>query len=301
MPRVLDIKADTFDADLFLGPGGPQKRFKLVYNVLADNADQDEDVIRQTDGLPAMGDVLRGCYCVGIRPKETASLALLWEVETTWSSAINLELFDRQGISPEFWLPDWEWGAEQVDMVIEVDQETGEPIVNAANEPIILTGPWVIPILTITRYERVFDPDTILTFCNTTNSTPFWGAPTNCALMADIHDRGATANDATGNPIRLRQVTYTIKFNFTRNADRELIGWKAQPLNHGTRFIVNTVTSPEKTTYIYEQFTDKHGNPTTGNLAADGTALGEDEPPVYLDFHRYPKTNFNNLNLGPFG
>jgi len=303
MPRIIDVKADDFRAEQVFTQGRVQKRLRLTY--LVDASDIASDVVTEEDilattGLPLLGQTLRGAYCVSREPKELASLASLWEVACRFDSQIDVNQVDESEFDPEDRTPDWEWDAEMVDAVLECDAVTGKPIVNAVGEPLIITGPVAIPILTITRFEPFFSPDVILNFINRINITTFWGAPAGCAWMSKISDRGTTVTLANGASARYRQVSYQIKFNFARNQAGALIGWKAQPLNHGTKYYELSADpgSDHSVIGVYP-FQDKRGNPTTGNLALNGAQVGPSDP-TYLEFNRLYPGELNSLLLGPY-
>jgi hypothetical protein len=94
MPQIIDT---TTAADGYAGEyrisdrrfGLLNKKFSIVYQVLADNASQTEDDILTTTGLPGIYTYLRGGYCVSKKAKEENTAALLWEVTCDFDSNIN--------------------------------------------------------------------------------------------------------------------------------------------------------------------------------------------------------------------
>lgn len=301
------------------------KEFTLIYQVQADDALQDEDDIRNTPGLPEIGDRLRGAWCVARNFREENTHAGLWEAVCEFSS--KPYLVNEQAVR-------WRWDFETEEQVVENDPVTLRPIVNSSEEQILTTAPVAIPVLTIERIQASFSPEIIQLFQNKTNLSTFWGAPRNCALMSGIRDEEYTIDQTP-----LRKVSYIIKFKFKQAppnnggkpevtvinnppqftlADGEYIrftskeiGWKINPLDIGTRWF-RDVTGQRG----WVTFKDAEGNPTTGLLDGFGqpcpdwpasggpgennTRTVSEKKPVHLEYHRFGEAEFNDLNLGPY-
>jgi hypothetical protein len=295
MPKIIDAKPGSISGGTTWSGKKYQKTFSMVYTVLGDNTTQTEDDILNTIGLPALGVIVRGCYFKSAKAKEIDTHALLWEVDCSFDSELQLDSQTSDTPDPLDLTPDWSWSSEPVQQLIDCDQVTGLPIVTKAGEKILIDSDFAIPVLTIVRYQAYFDPDTILAFENTTNSTTFWGAPPGVALMGEIRDKRTVVQT-----VPLREVTYSIKFNFLMapvipsgggSPIFELVGWKSAPLHQGTYYKAST---GEKISFL-----DENGKPRIGNLDIDGDDNG-DADPVYLNFNRYRQTNFNLLSLGPW-
>jgi hypothetical protein len=260
---------------------GTRKTFSVVYYVRATSKAENEDDALAATGLPPIGILRNRAYLKQKAARESSASALLWEVECYFDSHVD----------PKRPVVKWGWTAESIELVITHDPVTGAPIVNAVGEPIIVTAPFVIPILWIERMEASFSPDTILAYCNRTNSQPFWGAPPKAALMGPITDSPEEVNGVT-----IRRVRYEIKFNLLVDPDTKKIkGWISQPLNEGTKY---RDKAGDKT---FIKFREKFKDIITGNLNLDGTARDPTQPAVYLNFHRHPLADLNNLELGPWG
>lgn len=270
------------------------KRFSLDYQIRGDSVDDDEDDILATPGLPTLGDVLRGATCKRQSVDEDDTHALLWNVRCDFDSRIE----EGKTENPEDRPPKWSWTFETIDEVLEFDAIDGEakPVQNSALEPLFITAPVAIPVLTVEKIQIAFDADTILNFANRTNSEEFWGAPSGCALMAGITDVEEIINGD-----EYRKVTYTIKFRFKYDdsGDVREDSWNSEPLDHGTRYF-NGVAGLPNVDFNWTAFVDEQGNPTTGNLNGMGNQLFILDDPVYLSFNRFPKADFNSLALGPF-
>jgi hypothetical protein len=187
-------------------------------------------------------------------------------------------------IAPEFRTPKWEWSHETVEEALLYDAlDANQPIVNSVGEPLFISAPVAIPVLTITRWQTSFSPTVILNYVNRTNSDEFWGAAVGQALLAGVSDREDVVDGR-----RLRLVTYTIKFRMDQ------YGWKARLLDHSTWYWDNTLNR-------YQRFTDDAGNPITGNLngSKDGFGLRSDTA-VFLEYSRFAEATFGDLNLGPY-
>jgi len=261
-----------------------QKTFSVFYLVRANSINENEDDALNAIGIPALRSLTNGAFLKKKIAREIDSAALLWEVECQYDS--NISSVDETVI--------WSWSSETAEEVLERDIIEGTSVTNSVGEPIIITAPVTIPVLTVERIQPTFDPDTILNFVNRVNSVPFYGAPAKTALMASITDRPENQDGVTA-----RRVTYVVKFNLVFDQDLgEFRGWRARPLNEGTRY---SETAINPTTFDPEDLMPFliDDIPTTGNLNLDGTK-NTGTTYVHLTFNRHLQANFNVLNLGPF-
>jgi hypothetical protein len=269
--------------------------------------------IYDTPGLPQIGDkpVVNGvtqnsARCIKRSLVEVDTGKNIWAVECNFDS--NYAPSDDE-------YPVWSWSFETQDVVIQYTPNYNLPICNTMGQPIVVTSPQPIPILTIERYEDNFDASTILNYVNRINSTPFWGAPPWSALMAGISDEQAMLNG-----VKLRKVVYTVKFRIDE------FGWRLVLLNEGSKCRKLVSSEPKNAQSEWSRaavhtIKDQDGNPTTGVLDWYGYLLGAgpqssavapDFVPVtsemvptiynggYLIFDQFPVTNLNALQLGPW-
>lgn len=199
------------------------------------------------------------------------------------------------------------WSSDTEEDVLERDAITGMPIVTSAGEPINVTHPVTNPVLEIKGYFNApFDPDVILLYNNKVNSDDFYGAPEGTAFMSSI-----TADDEEViNERRVVPATFTIKFKLREDPDNpgSLMRdtWHLKLLNQG-QFYLDYVQEEQTVTRRRLRALDENGHPIMVNLRLDGSALpltNEGHPvadATYLDFNRFTKIDFNNLNLGPYG
>lgn len=212
---------------------------------------------------------------------------LKWYLDLTY---IPLSLEDQQDQQqpPESRRPKWRWGYDTIERVVTQDRD-GDPIVNAVGEPIEYTEPLALPILTISRFQLSFDPDTIHEYVNHVNSDSFWGADPGQALMFGIEDE--EDSKVIWNQIKYRRVTYVIKFAVPVIED-SLEGWDALLLNRGTFYINDDG--------LKQHFRDEAtGALITGNLEFNGQKLDDGVQPRILKFQPKKEANFGTLNLGP--
>lgn len=282
MPDILDIKNGTLEGSFEYDPESPlgqKKTITFVYLVRADSISQTEDEIASV--CPPLLSFLRGTRLKKKTPKEIDASALLWEVTCEYDTETS-----DQGNNK----PTWSWSSETVEEVQSHDAISKAPVVNSAGTPILVTKLITVPILTISRLENTFSPNTILQYENKVNATPFWGAPAKTAWLASITDDPEEKDGVT-----LRRVKYVIKFYLEPDPDtNQLDGWISKPLNHGPYYL-KQAGLPDTL-----EFQDLHKNPTTGNLNGDGTKRSPLLPALYLKFNRYQTVDFNNLQLGPF-
>lgn len=275
----------------------PEKTFSISYIVLADSENEDEEQILDSAFLPRLFSYYAGTWCKKLSAKEERTIfrhpdtgvrTTLWTVKADYDNNFDPS---EDAEEPTQRTPVVRWSGESEDEVMEEDPITGEPIQTKADEPILLTRPAVHPILEISRYEGYpFDPDTMLAYSHTTNSTTFWGAAVGSALMMPM-----TVDEEIIDGTKFCRVTYRIKFRIRYEAGSMAEDtWKARILHHGFKYRERAGSDPVI-------FQDKHGNPTTVNLKnLDGTRVPNGDPAEYLEFNRYFKTNFNALSLGPF-
>lgn len=266
-----------------------RKTGRQTFLVMGETMADTESAAVDTPGLPPMWWPGQGMFVIRKTPREVGTIknpdsgqnAILFEVDVEYDSQVLPE-DDAPPISKP---PRIRWTSETVDELLERDAVSGDAVVTACNEPILLTTPIAIPVLEITRYENYpFNPVTILGYSFRTNSAVFWGAAAGVALMMPMD-----VDEETIETTRYAVVTYRIKFHPLNVANP----WNARPLHHGTLHRPTTGATPE-------QWVDKAtGSPGTTNLDSNGVSLG-DSTPEYLDFARHQTVNFNTLSLGPF-
>ena len=311
MPSILgDSLVDDGGIDSTIsydtGQGLSVKDFTLKYSIRADDLSQREDDILATIGLPEIMTYLRGAYCVRKAAVERNAAALLWEVSCDFSSDVSQAEDPEE--PPDQRVARVSWTTEELDEVIEYDAITGKNIVNAAEQQIIATGKTLIPVLQIRRWERYpFNPNLFLNYANHVNTNPFLGAPAGSALLKPME----AAEPQNMNGILYTDVTYRIAFRI-RNIIFEgleftafgvpvvfqpVIGanippdaWKMRLLNEGTKER-DAAGQPLKAAE------DEKGNKITVRLDKDAVRLPDNAPAVWLDYHRYPQANFDDLNL----
>lgn len=305
MARSLGLKDSSITGNRSLDRDaliGTRKRFTDVYWVQADNKGENEDDIMVAAGIPPLRSLSNGAFLISKTPREVSASALVWELACQYDSRV-----DVASLSGEFGARrdvDWTWGAEKTEKVLQQDAIDKRPIVNGVGEPLIITAPIAIPVLTITRIQDNFQPSIIIDFLNHTNSSTFWGAPKGTALMADIRDEPVDIDGTMK-----RRVSYVIKFDLSLDPETgEYLGWSVSLLNHGTKYWNPTSATGLGLVDDYSVFLDLNKNPTTGNLTSEGgnlaipfhkkLPLGND--PEYLKYNRFPEANFNSLQLGPF-
>lgn len=275
-----------------------QQKFTRSYLVVAESLATLEASVIQTTGLPPLGALLAGtlAFCINKKGKEimrvkhptTGVPTVLWEVAADFDSDIDADENDQP---PEARTPKIRWFGEQEEEVLEKDAiEANTAIETVPGEPIIITAPVVRPVLEVKRFELPpFDPDTILDYANHVNSATFYGAPEGTALMLPMETQEVNIEGT-----KYIEATYRVKFKIIKEeGDLKMDSWKANVLHHGFRYFPE-VGQPARV------YTDERENPATINLAADGTQLAEGADPVFLQFNKFPKVNFNLLNLGPF-
>ena len=289
MPKLLGaIDNGNFVTTKSVKDFSTQKKLDLKYLVLADNISQTEDDILATSGLPPLRAVFGGAY---VKDQLTRTIGdLVWEVGIKLDSHIDSDASEEDK-DPENRRHRVSWSAETQMEVLEADAlDPDVGILNAVEEPLITEGPITIPILRVDTVQVTFSPNTILNYENHVNDKPFLGAPKGSCLCASIED-----DEEFINGIEYRRVVIVFKFNIKKSAGGVLLQdtWQVKLLNEGTKFKRNAADPPD----LWEAFKDRNGNPTTGNLAADGTVLPPGASPVFLPYNRYPEADFDTLPI----
>lgn len=246
---------------------------------------ENERNILQSPGVPARldpwtwdGEVDIMSRCRRVTAHEINAVKNYWRLRAEYSSKMPDQ--DEQHLDPVDRTPRWSWSSRTIEHSPTKDA-AGTLIAASNGQPFFITVPVTIPILTIKRYRNSFSGQDILDYTNTVNNTAFWGAAQDEALMSNI-----TAEQVDVEGKRLWQVTYTIDFKIGDFAPK---GWQLELLDQGTYYI----SGGNK-----YSFTDEQGNPISGNL--DGSTGNKSATAQYIEFQIYERTEFNDLDLGPW-
>lgn len=272
-----------------------EKKLSFTQIVAGNSVNDNESIIMLAAGVPAVGSRLRGMVCRTRSAQQQDSGSLLWHIAVKFDNKISEDdEEDEQDKDPTARKAKWKWGAEIIEERLQYDAINGDDITNSAFQPILVSHPVAIPVLTIQRYERFpFDPRTIINYVNYVSDGEFWGAKKGNALMASIE----TGFDEVINEIRVVPVTYKIKFKieFGKEGGGEVEvldnSWQFRPIDEGTKYFENGA---------WKAAADKLGNPIKVNLDGEGGKLADGEELEHRNYNRYPQTNFDALTLGPF-
>lgn len=184
--------------------------------------------------------------------------------------------------------PVLKWSSEDAEWAITHDRE-GKEILNKAGDPYDppLMDVLAVPIATVSRVEKAFDPDWIIVYKNTVNRDPWLAWPAESVLCKDI------VGDRFFDPDWgwLWTVTYTYGFKpAVKAADNTVIqaGWDAYVLNAGLREKKDGKLRPIML-----------GNaPASSPLPLDNDGkYAPNDPPVYLRFKVKPTSDFADFNM----
>ena len=211
----------------------------------------------------------------------------LYFLDLSYTSELDDEQNDDQNKPPDQRKAEWAWDFETVDLLFTKDVDTGAGVKNSADEPFEITTEYCIPVLTIERWQVIFDPSDIINFVNHRNEKTFWGADPGTAIIAGIRDRKDTQEVFRG--VSYRKVTFTIKFKIPFLTDK-IEGWKEILMDIGTRYKGAAADTTYKTLL-------SSGQRDKVKLNTDGTKRGASEDPLYLKFNRFPKADFDELTI----
>jgi hypothetical protein len=283
MAQVLGLKPGSIGSQQIfdLRSRSLRREYFATYVVQASSLLEREISIVSTPGIPLIGqfwsggfDIDFGAKCLYRDPIEVDSGAMIWEVETRWTTDLSDEAEEDK--PPELRTPDWRWDTETIDRVLTKDPVTGEAIVNSVGEPLLVTVPYPITTLTITRYKTQFDASEKAEFENHVNTGAFWGFAAGKCLLSRITDDPESVDGR-----KLRRVSYTVKIK----DDDE--GWDLELLDYGTKYLDGADEVPFLAGDV----------PTSGRLNGSGAPSATD---VFLTFNRFKTADLNSLDLGPF-
>ena len=216
-----------------------------------------------------------------------AGARLKWILTINADDKFDEETKQDMAKPPDQRKPDWSWDFETIQRALTVDRQ-GQAIENTAGDPFDVERDIALPILTITRHQAQFDPDTIASYVNHVNKTTFWGVDAGAVLCTGIRDRKDSEEVYAG--ISYRLVTYIFKFAVPVIAD-VLEGHTLILVNNGP----NQLVAGERV-----GIKDKYGVSIRANLSVFGAALAQGVAPILRRFEQFPEAEFNDLNLGPF-
>lgn len=314
MPILLGPMEDStgkFKFD-FEEPGSSEE-YTRKYLVLSDSIDQDEIEIVNTPGIPLRFSRIGRGVCIDHEVKAEERIAknprtnapcMLYVVTCKFTSSLGEEDIPAGSSTTPFdpleHRPKVSWKSRIEEKVITKDLD-GQVIETRAHEPIILTSPKVIPILTVKKIEAwPYPPNRIFDYTGATNLTKFYGAPEGTVLVTSI-----TADETVINGKLYTDVTYEIEFDIEIISDYRDIepgyGMGAikrntriqSVLNNGTQYIPDFGLKPVR-------FIDTNGVPQRVNLDNLGFLLPSTSDPYYLKFKTIKPMELNDLNLGPY-
>lgn len=179
------------------------------------------------------------------------------------------------------------YGHQEYEEALEYDEITGEPVWNSARERFVppIMRPMTFRVVTLERNELAFDAEFTDQFMNTVNAGTFYGYSAKKVLCKAID---AEPDFEAG--ISFFKVTYVFWVR-----PRSIRGgtWVWKQLDAG----LNELNAAGKPIAILDAQTSQPVS-APRPLNGRGQALAPLFDPVYLDFNRFPQTNFALMGLG---
>lgn len=272
---------------------------KRVYEVWTDNCSDTEDDVLSVVGIPPLFSTILGIPCVGRSVKELGEFIhngqqkWRWHVTCGFDSNIDVNQSDQP---PDARTPEVRWTTETVEEMLHFSvDDPPQLITTSAYEAVPIAVQIAQPVLEIKRFEVwPFDPDIILQYVSTLNSGPFYGAPEGCAQMMSIDSVKSKIEDQF-----YSNTTYKIRFKMRHDGSFNFVPNTFQGLlrDHGTQYLKtkDDGVTKEIVKNIVEGEIVKVGLDGAGSPVDAQTTQ-----PAIIPWNIYPKTNFNNLNLGPY-
>lgn len=285
------------DAVATTATGNEQSSLEIRYTILATDGNAQplsnltEQQIYNTPNLPAKYDPIRGLKVRRRTLDFKDAAAGLYYVDCQLDAEVSEIPQLQQEQPPQLRTPEWSWSTETIEEVQRYDAEDHNTLIQTkAYDPIIVTRPRPIPVLTISRLQLKFDAAVFGAYQFHSNRTPFWGAPPRCAVLWDITDREEIIQWQK-TTLALRRVTYVVKFNNQKDKGGGLLGWRHYLLHEGEHYLADG---------SQVKFKDYDQRPRIGLLKDDGTPAPSGYPPGYLTFAMFPTVDLNQLQLGPY-
>lgn len=247
-------------------------------------------------GTPFFDDLQARAKKVG-PAKRTDEARLIWTVPIHYTTQFNEQDANDAEKRPDQRRLRKRWSFEAISVPFTKDAiDTDVEVVNAVDEPIEATTEFVIPVLTIERFEPGdFDPTTIINYVNHTNKVTFYGAPPKTALLSGIESEDDDSEGDVWQGQLFQRIRYVVKFKLPITEENK--GWVERYVNVGTVYkgadgmLKPYMTDADPDVGKKEQI--------VGPLAKDGTKLPPGEPLVILQFNKSPEVDLNALQLGP--
>jgi hypothetical protein len=286
MPNVIigspGIRNGTMEVDYTADPKvGTRKTGKLELTIAAESTSTDESSILATSGMPVLYGFYSGMWCKKITLKDAGPgqhpdsgvATRFWIASCGFDSELDTNSLE---VNPLLRPVVISRDSVIVDERLFFDAITGQPIATVNGEPIYVTGPYVMPVFTFTRFEPYPYPDAqILNLTNAINANPFRGAPVGTVLMLKVR-----TNEVTVKNVRYEQVSYTAQFRIDRYNPGKPYTWREFIPHQGTIW----KSSIDGTYYGWDR--DGVARGTVHNLNADGTFKDLGLPPDLLPVNR---------------
>lgn len=294
MGAVLGIQEGSFDHSETLEK--EEKHWKTSasqsreFLVLADYLEESEESLLRSAGLPTLKGRDGNLTCKGLNIRESSVVLhpATGELTSLYTIAAEYDSEERDDEDPLEMEPTIRWTSERYEEEATHDAvEQDKPIATVPGEPILVTSPHSLAVLSYSRYEPwPFDYQKILQFVDSVNESSFGNAPPKCVYMDGI-DADQEVFEIDGKKVPFAHVTYRFKFKMS---DTQENSWVAKILHQGTLYFPEDSQTPKI-------WTDDDVNTGTVNLDADGHILPADQPPVFLEFNLFKVRNFNQLGI----
>lgn len=225
-------------------------------------------------------------YCKSRDCKPDSDDGKAWIVTANYDNQLSEDPGDRD---PNPLLRPVKYGLEwaQYTMLLTKDAD-GDPILNTVgdefDEP--LEEDDDRPILVAVRNEDAANLASLIALAvdyrNATNSDTFYGAPPGCVKMAPMELGDIQYENG--------QSYYAVRYAFMFKEEQEggVPGWNRQILNRGKNAYKTANTASTKYSL---------GAEAPKNLKEDGTVLGSEDDPFYLDIKTKKRRSFGALGL----
>ena len=296
MAKLAGIKANSKSMTRSLQQSGSiwkvKRTLKMDYEVYA-SPEEPTELVALAPGIPRLGMVLpdtSGWFiCKRVDPQEVSTTTFEGELMVKWIVSVEMDS-DIESIDPTKLEPEVSWTYETIDETCRTDLD-GKEVETVCHEPLPLTAPNTIPVLTINRYylAEAFSPQIIYDYTNTVNSKTFWGSPAKHVLLKSITGKYHRVELPDGTKPLFFQATFTFKFKKKRKNIKE--PWEASVMHYGN-------LCKDRVTGKIQQATSKPGNtPVQVKLSPEGFELGKTERAYYLKFKIYPEMDFGPLGI----
>lgn len=267
-----------------------KRTLKIDYIVIAGTMNEPSEMIALAPGVPRLGAVYpdpAGWFIVkAVDPQQSKAVTVDGKQTMEWIVSVEMDS-EIEAVDPVELPPEVSWGSETQEVVCKKDVINNTEVKTALGDPLKLTRPVTIPVLTVSRYYHAvnFSPEIIYSYTNTLNKETFWGAPPKHVLLKNIQGKYSRIELPDGTKQIFFHATFTFKFRREKDSKEP---WTAEILHFGKQY-------KDENGRTLQAFSQPGNTPIEVRLGPNGEKLKDSDDSHYLKFHIYEEMDFTPL------